>query len=319
MKTMNSHNQWIFRQWMFRGITLTALVFLFGCAPKDPGLFATPEAAVQAVFELIGQDDEASTEAIFGPGSFELFKSGDADADREDGEHVKFLIQTGVVFDDFDENTKIALLGEDEWPFPIPLMREEGGWRFNTAAGREELLNRRIGRNELWVLTSMHEVVDAQREYRSQSRDGNPPAFAQKFRSGEGQRDGLYWPAEEGADLSPLGDLLAESEAAGLHPDPQPFHGYYFRILTSQGDSAPGGARSYLDEAGLLTGGFAVVAWPAKYGNSGVMTFITNHYGLVFEKDLGADTEAAVATIESYDPDTSWTPTGDEMTESDAD
>jgi len=320
---MNSHDQWgsrqrVLRAWMFRGFTLTALVLLFGCAPKDPGKFATPEAAVQAVFELIGQEDEARTEAIFGPGSFELFKSGDDDADREDGERVKFLIQTGVAFDDFEENTKIALLGEGEWPFPIPLMRVEGGWRFNTTAGREELLNRRIGRNELWVLTSMHEIVDAQREYRSEPRDGNPPAFAQKFRSSEGQRDGLYWPAEEGADISPLGDLLAESEAAGLHPEPQPFHGYYFRILTSQGESAPGGERNYLNETGLLTGGFAVVAWPAKYGNSGVMTFITNHYGLVYQKDLGPDTEEVVTTIQAFDPNETWIPTGDELTEIDA-
>jgi hypothetical protein len=268
------------------------------------------------VFDLIGQGDEARIEAIFGPGSADLFRSGDEDADREDGEHVKFLIQTGVAFDDFDENTKVALLGEDEWPFPIPLTREDGGWRFNTAAGREELLNRRIGRNELWVLTSMHEIVDAQREYRSESRDGKPPAFAQKFRSSESMRDGLYWHSEEGDDLSPLGDLLAESE--GWSDEPRPFHGYFFRIMTRQGDSAPGGARSYLDESGLLTGGFAVVAWPAKYGNSGVMTFITNHYGLVFQKDLGAETNQAVTAIQSYDPDTTWTPTGDEMSESDA-
>jgi len=303
-------------QRFYRGaLLLTCALFLSGCAPKDPGLFETPEAAVQAVHDLIGQGDAERVEAIFGAGSAELFSSGDEDADREDAGRVKSLIQAGVAFEDFDEKTKIALLGEDEWPFPIPLTREEGGWRFNTAAGQEELLNRRIGRNELWVLTAMHEIVDAQREYRSQPRDGNANAFAQKFRSSEGKRDGLYWHSDDDADLSPLGDLLAESEGWG--PDPRPFHGYFFRILTSQGANAPGGAKSYLDESGLLTGGFAVVAWPAKHGNSGVMTFITNHYGLVFQKDLGTETEAAVAAIQGYDPDASWTPTGDEMTEGD--
>ena len=308
---MNSHTQW-----MFRGLALLAFaLFLTACARPDPGLFDTPEAAMQAVAELIGQYDDQRIEAIFGPGSVDLFRSGDDDADRADGERVIAMIAAGVAFEDFDENTKIALLGDDAWPWPIPLVRDGEGWRFDTAAGREELLNRRIGRNELWTLTALHEFVDAQREYRSQPRDGNPPAYAQRFRSTEGKRDGLYWPAADEADLSPLGELLAESEAWGS--DPHPFHGYYYRILTRQGAGAPGGARDYLDANGLLTGGFAVVAWPAKYGNSGVMTFITNHRGLVYEKDLGPETEQAAAGIQAYDPDASWAPTGDMMTEPD--
>jgi hypothetical protein len=301
---------------MFRGLALLALsLLLSGCARQDPGLFATPEAAMHAVADLIGQYEDQRVEAIFGPGSVDLFRSGDADADRADGERVRAMIQAGVAFEDFDENTKIALLGEQAWPWPIPLVRDGAGWRFDTAAGREELLNRRIGRNELWTLTALHEFVDAQREYRSQPRDGNPPAYAQRFRSTEGKRNGLYWPAEDESELSPLGDLLAESEAWG--PDPHPFNGYFYRILTGQGASAPGGARDYLDASGLLTGGFAVIAWPAKHGNSGVMTFITNHHGLVYEKDLGPETEQAVAELETYDPDPGWTPTGDRMTEPD--
>jgi hypothetical protein len=294
---------------------LTLLLLFSGCARQDPGLFDTPEAAMQAVADLIGHYEEPRVEAVFGPGSAELFRSGDNDADRADGDRVKAMIEAGVEFEDFDANTKIALLGDDAWPWPIPLVRDGEGWRFDSAAGREELLNRRIGRNELWTLTALHEFVDAQREYRSQPRDGNPPAYAQRFRSTEGKHDGLYWPAVDETDLSPLGELLAESDTWG--PEPHPFHGYFYRILTGQGASAPGGARDYLDASGLLTGGFAVVAWPAKHGNSGVMTFITNHRGLVYEKDLGPQTEQAVAAIQAYDPDASWTPTGDTMTEAD--
>lgn len=290
---------------------------LAGCARPDPGLFATPEAAVQAVAELIGQQDDQRVEAIFGPGSVDLFRSGDDEADREDAARVKAMIDAGVAFEDFDEDTKIALFGDEAWPWPIPLVRVEGGWRYDTAAGRDELLNRRIGRNELWTLTALHEVVEAQREYRSQPRDGKPRAYAQRFRSSDGLHDGLYWPAGDGADTSPLGELLAESDAQ--RPSPQPFHGYFYRMLTRQGESAPGGAREYLDGSGLLTGGFAVVAWPAKYANSGVMTFVTNQRGLVYEKDLGPDTEAAAAKIEAYDPDDSWAPTGDLMAEPDTD
>jgi hypothetical protein len=282
---------------------------------QDPGLFETPEAAIQAWSELIGKKDQERVEAIFGPGSFELFKSGDDDADQEDGERVKAMILAGVEFEDFDENTRIALLGEQAWPWPIPLVRDGAGWRFDSVEGREELLNRRIGRNELWTLTALHEYVEAQHEYRSQPRDGNPPAYAQRFSSTEGKRDGLYWTAAEGEELSPLGELLAESDVE--ESNPQPFHGYYYRILTSQGASAPGGDRDYLDDSGLMTGGFAVIAWPAKYGNSGVMTFMTNHRGLIFQKDLGAETEQAVSAIQSFDPDDSWVPTGDRMEEVD--
>ena len=279
------------------------------CAKPDPGLFETPEAAIQAVSELIGTHDDQRIEGIFGPGSVDLFRSGDDEADSEDYGRVKDMIAAKVAFEEFDENTRIALLGEEAWSFPIPLKRDGEGWRFDTAAGREELLNRRIGRNELWTLTTLHEVVDAQREYASAPRDGNPPAYAQHFLSAEGRQDGLYWPSTDETDQSPLGDLLADSDRR--QGDPSPFHGYFYRVLTSAGPSAPGGAREYLDANGLLTGGFGVVAWPAEYGNSGVMTFITNQHGLVYQKDLGPDTAQAAAAIQSFDPDESWSPTGD--------
>lgn len=304
---MNLH---IMRRTLFLAAGLI-LVLLSSCKQESQRVFDTPEAAIQALSELIGQNDDQRVEQVFGPGSLDLFRSGDVDADRADHQRVKDMIQEWVGFEDHDENTKIALLGDEAWPLSIPLVREGTGWRFDTGLGREELLNRRVGRNELWTLTSLHEIVDAQREYRSESRDGNPRAFAQKFRSTEGLHDGLYWPSDSGSELSPLGELLAGSES--WEDGPRPFHGYFYGILTRRGANAPGGEMNYLDENGFMTGGFGVIAWPAKYGNSGVMTFMVNHQGLVFEKDLGPDTGQLAAAIDSYDLDLGWTPTDDSL------
>ena len=302
-----------------RAIKLNALailalaVLLTACTRPSPVVIDSPEEAVQALAGVIGQNDPLRVEEIFGPGSLELLQSGDETADHEDFARVGEMIVAGVEFHDFDENTKVAMLGEEGWPLPIPLVRDGDGWRFDIVTGREELLNRRIGNNELWTLTALHEVVDAQREYRSAGRNGSPPAYAQRFRSSEGRRDGLYWPAAEDEELSPLGDLLAESEAQG--PDPRPFHGYFYRMLTGRGPHAPGGERDCLDEQGLLRSCFGVIAWPAKYGNSGVMTFITDQRGIVFQKDLGPDTGQSVAAIGSYDPGPEWSPTPDRVLE----
>lgn len=274
--------------------------------------FDTPEQAVQAMASLIGKNDRQGVERVFGAGSMEVFASGDPDADAEDFQRVKAMIDTRIGFSDLDAQTKVALFGEDEWPWPIPLVNDAKGWRFDMATGREELLNRRIGRNELFTLQALHEVVDAQREYISEARDGQRPAFAQKFPSSEGRKDGLYWPPVDGEDPSPLGDLLADADAQ-TSTEPQPFHGYYYRILRGQGAAAPGGKTAYLDDQGLMTRGFAVIAWPAKYGNSGVMTFMISHHDIVFQKDLGADTDAVASAIESFDPDLSWAPTSDSV------
>ena len=287
------------------------LVLVSACKQQSQLVFDSPEAAIQTLSELIGPNGDQRVEQVFGPGSLDMFRSGDVDADREDYQRVKDMIDERVDFEDYDENTKIALLGDDAWPLSIPLVKEGKGWRFDTAEGREELLNRRVGRNELWTLTSLHEVVDAQREYRSESRDGNPRAFAQKYRSSEGKHDGLYWPTEDGAELSPLGEFLAGSES--WEDEPRPFHGYFYRVLTRRGANAPGGEMNYLDKNGFMTRGFGLIAWPAKYGNSGVMTFMVNHRGLVFENDLGPETGKLAAAIDSYDPGQSWTPTDDSL------
>jgi len=291
--------------------SLLLTIALSACNQPGQEVFDSPEAAIQALSDLISQNDDQQTERVFGPGSVQMFRSGDAEADREDFGRVKAMIQERVEFEEIDADTRIALLGDAEWPWPIPLVKDGEGWRFDTDEGSEELLNRRVGRNELWTLTALHELVEAQREYRSESRDGNPRAYAQRFRSTAGMRDGLYWPVEDDEELSPAGELLAESEARS--DEPQPFHGYYYRILTSRGENAPGGEMNYLDENGLLTRGFAAIAWPAKYANSGVMTFIVNHRGIVYQKDLGVMTDELVAKIDSYNPDASWDPTDDSL------
>ena len=273
--------------------------------------FDTPEQAVQAMAALIGAHDPAAVDRVFGPGSVDMFASGDPDADAEDFQRVKEMIQARVAFEDLDAHTKVALLGEKEWPWPIPLVGDGKGWRFDTASGREELLNRRIGRNELQTLQALHAVVDAQEEYASEGRDGMSWSYARKFISSADRHDGLYWPPVEGESLSPLGDLLAEAAADLQSGARVPYHGYYYRILEAQGPAAPGGKGSYLDDEGRMTRGFAVIAWPAKYGNSGVMTFIVSQRDIVFQKDLGPETEDLANTIDAFDPDPAWSPTAD--------
>jgi hypothetical protein len=293
-------------------VQVAVLATLVACSPAPPGTYSTPEEAVKALGDLAGSGDTKKIEEMFGADSLELFDSGDEVSDHEDALRVKAMILEKVAFEDLDETTKAVLIGNEKWPFSVPLVLEGGRWRFDTATGREELLNRRIGRNELLALASLHAYVDAQREYKAQGRDGKPPTYARRVRSSEGKHDGLFWPVAEGEEESPLGPLYAEAaddaeESAG----PQPFHGYYFRILEGQGKNAPGGERSYLDKKGEMTKGFAALAWPAKYDNSGVMSFQISHQGLVFQKDLGAETDTAVTAINAYDPDESWHPTGD--------
>ncbi len=275
--------------------------------------FATPQDAFKAVGEGAGKHDEEQIDEIFGSGATEVLWSGDPVADREDGLRVGEMIKQRVeIAERGDEAT--ATLGDAQWPFPIPLKRVKGGWRFDLAAGREEIHDRRIGRNELHAIATLHAYVDAQREYAMVSRDGEPLAYAQKFWSMEGLHDGLYWPTAEGQPESPMGPLVAEAAAAGYRRSetgPIPYHGYYYRILTGQGPSAPGGAKTYLDSGGRMTGGFAAVAWPATHGNSGVMTFIVNQVGIVFQDDLGPSDDPAIPPVTVYDPDENWEPVPD--------
>jgi hypothetical protein len=294
-------------------------VFLLAAAAGDPvppaGSFKTPEEAVQTLSANIEKRDDAVTEALFGKNWREMLGSGDEVADREDALKVRAMILEKVAFEDIEGERKVVLLGNDEWPFTIPLVKEGEFWRFDVEAGAEELLNRRIGRNELLTLATLHAYVDGQRYYVSVGRDGNPPAYAQRLWSDEGKHNGLYWPSAEGQEQSPAGEIVAAAAAEGYKRDndvgPDPYHGYFYRILKGQGKAAPGGEKSYIDAKGLMTKGFAGIAWPARYGSSGVMTFIVNQQGIVFQKDLGEETEKAAAAVTAYDPDESWDPTAD--------
>jgi len=201
------------------------------------------------------------------------------------------------------------VIGDEQWPFPIPLAKSGDGWQFDTDAGREEILSRRIGRNELKAIDLCRDYVLMQEEYASQPRDGNLAGrYAQRLRSTPGRQDGLYWKVGPEERTSPLGDLMAQAAAEGYDENksaPQPFWGYHFRVLTAQGAAAKGGAKSYIVN-GEMTGGFGLIAYPAKYGHGGIMTFIVNQDGVVYQKDLGEDTLKVAPTLTAFDPDSTW-------------
>lgn len=271
--------------------------------------FSSAEEAVRAAVAAAKNDDDKELLAIFGPQSKEALFSGDAVADKQ--RRAEFLAayaeRNRLVTE--GENT-ILIVGKQDWPLPIPIVKKGDSWVFDTAKGKEEILNRRIGQNELFTIQSLLAVVDAQREYALKDRDRDGLLeYAQKFVSDPGKQNGLYWDAKQGEPESPLGPIMTRLRSAGYQgkasATPAPYHGYFYRILTAQGKNAPGGAYSYLVK-GRMIGGFAVVAYPAEYGNSGVMTFIVNHDGKVFQKDLGKNTSAVASAMKEYNPDKTW-------------
>jgi Protein of unknown function (DUF2950) len=300
------------RSWIMAG---AVLLITFGLTGKSAAAtaaqqksFASPEDAVKATIQAARDNSDKELITIFGPGAKDIIFSGDPVADKE--RRAKFL----QAYDEKNSlatqgENKILVIGKSDWPFPIPLAKKGEGWVFDTEKGRQEILNRRIGENELFTIQTMRAVVDAQREYAMKDRDKNALLeYAQKFVSDRGKKNGLYWETKAGEPESPLGPIIAQARTAGYQGKantPEPYHGYYYRILTAQGKDAPGGAYSYLVK-GKMIGGFAVVAYPAQFDNSGAMTFIVNYEGKVFQKNLGKNTAAIAQSMKDYNPDKTW-------------
>jgi hypothetical protein len=299
---------------MTKSIVAAAIVAglaLASCAPSLPtGTFQSPEDAVKGLIDTTKAGNLDALVALFGPEGREIVSSSDPATARTNRDVFLAAVAQRWRLEDRDDGTKELIVGNEDWPFPVPLVKNEQGWRFDTAAGKEEILARRIGRNELAVIDLCRLYVSAQRIYAQTGHDGAPARrYAQRFNSSPGKQDGLYWPSTAGQPRSPFGDLVAAASGDGYdlaaRKSPEPFHGYQFRILTAQGPAAPGGEMDYLKK-GVMSGGFALIAWPVQYDATGIMTFIVNAGGAVHEQDLGPDTAKAAAAITRYDPDSSW-------------
>jgi hypothetical protein len=302
-----------------RFLTITTLtVFLClslaACTTSPPkkNEFKSPSDAVQALVKALKADDDKELLAILGTESNELISSGDKVADRQTRQNfLKAFNEQNRI--EPDGNNFLLVIGNNDWPFPFPLVNKDNRWMFDAAIGKEEILNRRIGKNELDTIQVLLAIVDAQREFAMEDRDGDSLfEYARKLISEPGKKNGLYWATQDGEEPSPIGELLANARAEGYASkeslyDPWPYHGYFYRILTAQGNNAPGGAYDYIVD-GRMIGGFAVLAFPAEHNNSGIMTFIVNHDGVIYQKDLGENTLELAKDMALYDPDDTWTP-----------
>jgi hypothetical protein len=279
----------------------------------EQATFASPEQAVAALVSAARSGATRDLVRILGPDGRKLVYSGDRIADKESREKFVALYDKAHKIVVTVDARAVLEIGDEDWPFPLPLVREGEAWRFDTKAGAEEILARRVGRNELNAIEVCRAYVAAQREYASKDRLGDGlREYAPRFLSSPGKRDGLYWPVAAGEEESPLGPLVARAGAEGYAPGsahggpPRPYHGYYYKILTRQGNDAPGGAYDYVVN-GHVIGGFALVAFPARYGDSGVMTFIVNQDGVVHQQNLGPDTSTIARQMTEYNPDKTWT------------
>lgn len=280
----------------------------------DEKTFSSPDEAVSALVAAAANHDTNSMHAIFGPEGHQLVSPDAVQRTNEYRVFVQRLKEKTLLSTNSDSSVTLEL-GADGWPFPIPLVKKQDGqWFFDTAAGKAEILNRRIGMNELGAISVCRAYVEAQREYASQDRMGDGVlAYAKFLHSTPGTHDGLFWPAKQGEPLSPLGPLVASARVEGYHrtatmlnDEKAPYHGYYFKILTRQGKDAPGGKYDYIIN-GRMIAGFAMVAWPAQWENTGVMTFIVNQQGKVYQRNLGKDTAKIAAAMNAFDPNEQWT------------
>jgi hypothetical protein len=289
-----------------RSLAVAALASLCLLTPaRAQQSFASPDEAVSALAGAVKSGNKQDILKVLGNNGEDIITSGDDVADT--AARGKFVSAYDARHSVKVDGKKASLvIGADDFPFPIPLVHTKAGWEFDTDEGRREILYRRIGRNEIDAIETSLAFVDAENDYADKDRGDGVGVYAQRIVSSPGKKDGLYWPSD--SNDSPLGQLAAEASAEGYKAggEPQPYHGYYYRILTRQGASAPGGTMSYIVD-GKMIGGFALVAYPADYGNSGVMTFMVSHAGTVYQKDLGEDTEARAKRITSFDPDKTWT------------
>ena len=291
---------------LFAGVVVAAVAH---AAPPAPRTFATPDEAASALVQAVKANDRAAVLAVLGNAG-EWISSGDAAADRATADN--FLAEYERKHAIVPDGEKATLtVGDEDFPFAFPLVKANDRWRFDSVAGKDELLRRRIGGNELGAIQVLEAIVDAQREYASEDRTGiGVPTYAQRFASTAGKRDGLYWPVKAGEPPSPLGELVAQAAGEGYVKDKKsltPYHGYHYRMLKGQGKNAGSGAYDYVVR-GRAIGGFAVVAWPAKYGNSGIMTFMVNQDGKVYQADLGPGTPQKAAKLQRFDPAPPWKP-----------
>ena len=288
--------------------TIAALLCTAVSVASAQQAFKTPDEAAAALVSAAKAGDAKAVVSVLGPDGADIASSGDEVADATTRQKFVAAYDAKHQIAMEGDNKAVMVVGPDDYPIPLPLVRKDGMWRFDAAAARDEILARRIGKNELDAIQASLAYVDAQNEYAEKDRTGaGVNTYAQRIISQPGKKDGLYWPASQGEDASPLGELVAEATTQGYRVGGgrTPFHGYYFKILTSQGPAAPGGEMDYVVR-GKMIGGYALVAYPAEYKNSGVMTFIVNHTGNVFEKDLGPNTAKLAERMTSFNPDKTW-------------
>lgn len=271
--------------------------------------FPTPGAAAQEMMKAIQSGDEERLVAIFGPEGRQLVDTGDPVRNQRERQRVAAAAREHWVLRPVDKSrTRMTLIvGHSQWPFPVPLVKSGGGWQFDTETGKREVLARRIGRNELDTIKTLHDIVEAQHEYAAEDRDGDGLLeYASRLFSSPGHRDGLYWEASTG-ERSPIAEAVAQASAEGYRRGSGQYHGYRYKLLRAQGPQAPAGTMNYMAGDSMI-GGFGLVAWPATYGSSGVKSFVVSHAGTIYEKDLGPGTDRAASSMTAFNPDRSWRP-----------